>query len=614
MNIVSINILGFFIFIFVIINLVFSQDEEEILTLDEDIVVTASRIPTSFPNVARTVIVIDEQQIADSPAKSIDELLQYASGIDVQQRGPQGVQSDINIRGATFEQSLVLIDGVKMNDPQTGHHNLDLPITLNDIKKIEILKGQGSRLYGPNAFGGVINIITKQATTREVSLVAIGGMFNLYDLAISASLPTQSGGQRLSISKKASDGYRENTDFDILTASYSGLYKLSDYQLKLFAGQTNKKFGANSFYHPSFPNQWERTKTSSIQTGLAGEHGPLSFSMNTFWRYHTDEFKLDRNRPEFYQNKHFTNVYGFSGQTQWVNRFGISSIGMEVTWEEINSNNLGNHQRNNYGFFAEHQVVFKKLYIILGSSFYRYENWGWRAWPGVDIKYHLTDKLSIYSSTGFAFRVPTFTELYYSDAANQGNDNLQAEQAWNYELGVQYSKSDTRLSFALFRREGKNLIDWVWLNSDSLWQARNLTRVNTNGLEVDFKYRNNFLKKALDINSINMSYTYLYSEKDVNGFTSKYGLTHLNHQAIVGVNQNLIFRGFKYNVSFRFEDRNGYGNRYLLDGKLKWETNNLELFIQGTNLLNQSYEDHHFIPLPGRWFKAGINYKLFTSD
>lgn len=595
------------------INLFFGQ-EEGILTLDEDIVVTASRIPTIFPNVARSIIVIDEQQITDSPANSVDELLQYISGIDVQQRGPQGVQSDINIRGATFEQALVLIDGIKMSDPQTGHHNLDLPITTNDIKKIEILKGQGSRLYGPNAFGGVINIITKQATANEVSLTAIGGMFNLYDLAISASLPVQNGGSRLSVSKKASDGYRDNTDFDILTASYSGLYNLSSYQLNLFAGHTDKKFGANSFYHPSFPNQWEQTKTSTIQAGLAGDLGPLSFSINTFWRYHTDEFKLDRNRPIFYYNKHYTNVYGVAGQLQWVNSFGISSIGAETTWDKINSNNLGNHQRNNVGFFAEHQIVFAKLFIVLGSSLFQYEKWGWRAWPGIDIKYHLSDNLSVYSSIGHAFRVPTFTELYYKDAANQGNEKLQAEQAWNYELGFQYSKSDVNVNFALFRREGKNLIDWIWQDSDSLWNARNITKVNTNGFEMDIHFRSRFLKQSLGLNVIKLSYTYLNSDKDVNGFTSKYVFTHLNHQALVGINQNLIFRSVKYDIKLRFEDRIGYGNRFLLDGKLKWEANNFELFVQGTNLLNKSYEDHHFIPLPGRWIKAGVQYKFLTSD
>ena len=590
--------------------LAIAQDKEIIYEFGEDIVVTASRIPTAFPNVARSIIIIDRQAIELIPANSVEDLLGYISGVDVQQRGPHGVQADISIRGASFEQTLVLIDGVKISDPQTGHHNMNLPLSIEDIEKIEILKGHGSRLYGPNAFGGVINIITRKAETQQVSIKTIYGSHNFYNGLISLQVPMGISNHRFSVSKRASDGYRENTDFNILTTSYGSQFKIGENILDFSAGYIDKKFGANSFYTPKFPNQWERTKATYVKTGFEFNGKRIKFSPKIHWRQHTDEFMLKRNNPEFYHNLHTTNVYGFEFNSNLFSSIGITSVGGEFGKEEIESNNLGNHNRGKGGVFLEHQFAFKKIRITPGWSVYNYSGWDWHAWPGIDLGYKLNSFSSLYVSIGKAFRVPTFTELYYSDPVNKGNADLKEEMAWNYEIGYKLAKAKYSANIALFSREGKNLIDWVKLYSDDIWYAVNLTEVNSTGLEFSMQYSNFNAKTFFNLNNIHLSYSYINSDKNTGGRLSKYILNHHRHQIIAGINQNLFLSGLSYTLKFRYKERPEYKNQFLMDGRLSWKNKRIEIFVDGTNLLNKSYEDYDFIPMPGRWLKAGLTYDL----
>ncbi|HES59407.1 MAG TPA: TonB-dependent receptor, partial [Caldithrix sp.] len=588
-----------------------AQDSLISYNLDEDIVVTASRIPTHFPSVARSVIVIDQNEIQNSNAKTIAQLLETNAGIDFQQRGDQGVQADLKIRGTTFEQSLVLVDGVKISDPQTGHHMMDIPITLNDIQKIEILKGQGSRLYGPNAFGGVINIITKNASTTEISILNMLGENKFFERNFSVLLAMRNSRHRLSIAQKTSDGYRDNTDFEIKTASYGFNYSMGSQQLSLFSGLMDKQFGANSFYHPAFPNQWERTQTTFFKTGLSGKIISAEYTSNLFYRYHTDEFMLNRNNPAFYHNQHYTHVYGADIHLTKYSRLGNTSIGSEFIRESIESNNLGSHQQNKYGLFMEHQLSIQKAMLTLGSTVYHYAKQDWQIWPGLEMSYQITDQSNVYGSFGLAFRTPTFTELYYNDPANRGNKNLNPEKGKNYEIGWRYINNIIKTDITVFRREGRNLIDWIWLTSDSIWQVTNITRINTNGFEFDVKYPDVFSSSLFGINSVNLSYTYLDSEKEQLDLISKYVINHLRHKAVLGLHYYIYSKSIVFNTMFRFEDRIQFGKRYLLDSNLTWQISKYFKFhLDVSNLLNHNYEDFHSIPLPRRWIKSGISFNI----
>ncbi|MEJ2054243.1 MAG: TonB-dependent receptor, partial [Calditrichaceae bacterium] len=410
-------------------------------------------------------------------------------------------------------------------------------------------------------------------------------------------------------------GYRPNTDFNLKTATYGFDYHFFGQHLAVLAGFTDKKFGANSFYSAAYPDQWERTQTSIAKTGLSGNIFSLNYSGNIFWRYHTDDYMLIRANPSYYHNRHFTNVYGGDFQLNKPNILGNTSLGAEVIKERINSNNLGTHQRTKSGLFFEHQIQVSKWHFTLGSTLYRFSDWGWKAWPGLDVGYKVSTHNNLYASAGYAFRTPTYTELYYNSPTNHGDENLNAERGWNYELGWRFSDDNIYTNVALFRREGDNLIDWVWQPSDSLWQVRNITEVNTNGIELDGKFSDIYQNSSFGLNSVNYGYTYLNSEKNLPGLTSQYVLNYLRHQAYIGVKIFLFTRSLIFGTKYRFENRVGYGERNFVDLHLAFDYKNLPgFFINVSNVFDQQYEDLYSIPLPGRWIKVGINFNYKSGN
>lgn len=576
----------------------------------EPVVVTASRIPTTFSEITRNVIILNQNDIESAHVNSIENLLEYALGVDVKQRGPQGVQSDVSIRGSTFEQTLVLIDGIKVCDPQTGHHNMDLPLTLNDIERIEILKGSGSKLFGPNAFGGVINIITKKGDKKYTSIKAGGGDYKLTEGIFSLSYPIGIIGNHFSIAKRKSDGYRDNTDFDIFNTFYRSSLQLDSREVDFSLGYTEKKFGANGFYSDKFPNQREKTKTTFLNIKGYTTKNWCSISSKLFYRKHKDHFILDKERPDWYQNFHTTGTYGIEIQSTIKSKLFTTNLGSEIGKEGIESNSLGNHSRINGGLFFEGKVKpYKNLTVIVGSSAYYYTKWGWKTWPGIDFGYQLTDKTRLFGSIGKSFRVPTFTELYYSSPANMGNQNLKPEEAWTFETGISLRLKPLSGNISIFRREGTSLIDWVRNNSDDPWEAQNIARINTNGLEITFEFDPKFYLSGSPISRIRAGYSFLDSEKDTKKFDSKYLLNYLRHQIILEVEHNLFWQ-FIQKWKFRYEDREFYNNHFIVDTQISLKYKNTDIFINIANLLNTSYSDIGGIPMPGRWIRAGMNIRI----
>jgi len=371
------------------------QDERQ-YELNE-IIVTGGRMPVSFNELTRSVLVLDSEEIKNLPAENLSELLQYAGSVDIRQRGLFGIQADVSIRGGTFDQSLVLIDGMKVNDPQTGHHNLNLPVSLGNIERIEILKGQGSRMFGPNAFSGVINIITKKDASRKISVTALGGENGYYNGDLNLSYSIGSLNNYLSLSKSKSDGYIHNTNFDVQNFSYRAAMGSPYENVNLFLGYNEKEFGANGFYSASFPNQWEHTKTRFA--GLSSEFSfeNLSLIPKIYWRRHNDRFLLNYMNPSFYENNHRTDVYGGELQTNIKTAAGDFSIGGEFIKDQIESSNLGNHKRENKGAFAEYRFSpFEDLFFNAGAFIYDYAAIGWRSWPGIDAAYKILPNLKVY--------------------------------------------------------------------------------------------------------------------------------------------------------------------------------------------------------------------------
>ncbi len=386
--------------------------------------------------------------------QSVQEMLEYVSGVDVKQRGPLGVQADVSIRGGTFEQTLILVDGIKMSDPQTGHHNFDLPFSLDNVERLEILKGQGSRIYGPNAFGGVINIITKKGSGKFVKVKTAAGDFGFMQGDLSMSFPLGLMRNQLTLSKTRSEGYRNNTEFNISKIYYGSTIPIQSGKIDYSFGYVDKEFGAYNFYSNKYPDEWEHTKTLFVNTGAHLQGKRFYLTPKLFWRQHKDDFILDRKRPEFYRNRHTTDVYGIEFQSIVLSTLGSTALGGEFGKERIESSNMGNHSRIRSGFFLEHHLpTFKTLTLVMGTSAYYYSDWDWKVCPGIDFGIQIKSELKLFGSVGKSFRVPTYTELYYNSPANEGNRNLVPEKSWSYETGCNLTKNIYSGKICIFRRE-----------------------------------------------------------------------------------------------------------------------------------------------------------------
>lgn len=575
----------------------------------DEIVVTAGRIPTTFSNLTRSVTVIGREEIETAPVHSVQELLQFVAGVDLRQRGPLGVQADVAIRGATFEQTLILVDGVKMSNPQTGHHNLNIPVTLQDIDRIEILKGAGARLYGPNAFGGVINIITRPNGKRRLRLQQTAGDFGLSHTELSVSQSVGRLDNRLSASLSRSAGYRRNTDFDNRTLYYQTSARLGAVDLRLSSGYMEKDFGAYKFYSERFPDERERINAAFVNPALSFDNSNYSFSVNAYWQQHKDDFILDSARPDWYRNRHRTRLRGVEVRTALRSRFGVTSLGGEIAGEGITSSNLGDHSRTRGGLFLEQSwQATKSLTLVPGFSFYYYSDWGWRMWPGLDLGWRFSQTLRAFGSVGRSFRVPTYTELFYFSPANMGNRDLKPEQAWQYEGGLRWRNSFLVAEAVLFRRHGRDLIDWIRDEPEAAWQALNIAQRVTRGAEVSLALYPQRLIKSATVREMQFSYSYLDSDKDNGSYASKYALSYLRQQFIFKITHRW-FHDVKQYWRLRWQQRYGEQKILLVDARLYIDFKNVQLYVQANNLLDVKYKEMGYIPMPGRWLMAGADLR-----
>jgi len=575
-----------------------------------DVIVTASRTPTSFSDLSRSVLVIGPEEIKAAPVNSIQGLLQYAAGVDLAQRGVAGVQSDVSIRGGSFEETLIMIDGVSINDPQTGHHGLNLPVSLDQIQRIEILEGPGSSIFGADAFSGVINIITKKGNDENLTLQSSGGQNGYYDGTISTAYPVGIINNHISVSKQKSDGFTHDTDFDITNFSYGTSLNSGSNHLNLFFGYNDKKFGANSYYSVLFPNQWEHTTTRLADlTGSFGDES-LSISPKIYWRRNNDNYLLDYLRPAFYQNIHETNVYGAEIQASASSSIGISTLGGEYNSDKIQSTNLGMHTRETKGIFAEQKFTPLGDFSFTANAFaYKYPDIGWRLWPGINAGYNISGNLKIFGSTTEAFRIPTYTELYYKSPTSIGNPDLQHEETTNYEIGLNNSQSFYNARVSVFYKEGKNLIDWVRQSDTAPWIAKNITSINTSGIEINLEFKTSMILNDFPIYKAGVDYTYLNSSQSADEFQSEYLLQYLRHQLIANF-QNYWWVDIQQNWEFRYENRVNAEDHLLVDTQIFRDFNGYEIFLKATNLFNKSYYEVSGVPLPGRWITAGVKIKI----
>lgn len=580
----------------------------------------SNRIQTEKGKTTQNSIVITKEEIQKMPARSIQEVLSFAAGIDVRQRGTTVIQADISIRGGSFEQTLFLINGIKLTDPQTGHHAMNIPVALEAIERIEIIKGPATRMFGQNAFAGAVNIITKTGTIKEVAVGQYAADFGAFGGHLFLALPVEKNvSQTLSGSFDNSRGHWHNSDYKNFTINHESTFRLNQFhQLKTLLAFTSRDFGANGFYSASFPDQWEATKTGI--TALTHTYKRTDFSIQTraYYRINQDEFRLKRYVPSFYTNTHESQVVGLESNATLKTRFGTTGFGLEARNEALNSSNLGARSRSFYGMYLEQALVlFKLLDTRIGLHASKYNQYDWKLFPGIEIAYQLNSKNRIYSTAGLSYRIPTYTELFYVDPSTASNSNLVPEIAQTVDVGWIYTTNKFRMEVNYFNRSTTNLIDYTRDTSSIVpnpnkWTPKNIGHVTFNGSEFAALWKIVAKLGFVRLDNVSLSYNYIdatvYSR---NAEESRYALSALKQQLIGGV-QLTIANKLVVTTKIRYIERMNLNAYTLLDLKLIYQPDNvLQLFTELSNATNTSYIEAGYAQMPGRWLKVGCTVRLY---
>ena len=640
---------------------VFGQTKNDTVNLAE-LEIVSSANPTIFKNISRDIRVIQRDEIKRAPVSSIDEILRIYGGIDIRSRGPMGVQSDVNLRGGTFDQGLIMINGVPLNDPQTGHHNLNQTINLFNIDKVEIIEGSGARWLGTNSFSGGINLISNVPDYDNLDLNLVGGQYGYMSVNASGSYGILRTRNRTSVGYSRSDGYTTNTDFSILTVTHQLSSIIGKGKLNVDLGLLDKGFGANSFYTSKYPNQYEHIRTYSATAGYTTGK-KLKFNSNIFWRQNNDRFELFREDKNWYvkegeyfihdtdtagyptpnglypysgHNYHRTNTIGADAKIRFNSILGKTSVGAIIKSESILSNVLGKpmndtiflsgsdgfftkSDRRNYADIKLNQYYSHNRFTIsAGLSVLIASDYGTNFSPGIDIGYFITENVKIFANANQAVRLPTFTDLYYQGPTNTANPDLVPEKATSLESGIAYYNNELLIAISGNYRYGKDIIDWIKFHPDEKWQSANLASMETFGLSMRL---NKSFSKGF-INYVSISYAWLSSDKTNTDIISLYALDYLKHNLNIVTSHN-VYKNLKATWTFNIQKRNGtyidyatseitdYTPVNLINLKLYYQLNRFEFSVTANNLLNSSYYDIGNIKQPGIWIFGGVNYSVF---
>ena len=573
-----------------------TQDTPPPIRRSQDVTVTATVTPIAPEWTGRTVISLSAAEMARLGIRSLADAMRIAPGMDVRARAPFDVQTDFSIRGATFGQSLVLIDGLRLNDSQSGHHNGDIPAMLAGIDRIEVATGPGSAAHGADALGGTINVITRRARHLGATFATgehgyVNGQFSAQGGRLPSWLNLSAWGAR-------SGGFEEGREFAQGGAAVD---------LKPGGGWTmsvrhvNKAFGAKNFYGPSPSKEWTDQTLASASWRRASGSWTSIIEMSA--RNHGDHFRWDVNRPGFAENRHRTNAGEARYRAQRMSGSGAAlSLGGGGGGDWVRSTNLGDHNYGRAHAFAELQQPLRGgAIVIAGARFDTYSTFGQSFNPSLSGVWQLTDRLRVRSSVARAFRVPTFTELYYHDPANLGTPDLSPEYGWSLDGGIEWTESGWTIAATPFARWDHDVIDWVRTSAAELWRSTNVRDVTSHGVEFSAMRRWN---SALVRGHVSL----LGVEAPSVTTLSKYVLEYAR-QSVGLVASTPIGRGVQGAVTLDYRHR-ADGQKYTLVGaKLAYTVKRAELFVDGTNLLNETYHEVAGVSMPGRWMTIGLTIR-----
>ena len=615
-----------------------------------EVEVTGTRVPLTEQKAAKMVTVLSRQDIQKAGVHSVNDLLKYATGVDVRQRGGFGIQTDISVCGGTFDQVTILLNGINVSSPHTGHLTADFPVSMDDIERVEILEGPSARVFGTSAFTGAINIVTKCDEKSNVTAHLSGGSYGYFNGGASVNYTKGSVSQQFSMNYNRSDGGTDNSDFNTRRGYYQGTYTTPQADVKWQLGYSNQKYGANTFYSAAYPDQYEETRRTLFSV-KAETKGWLHFLPAIYWNRAYDHFQLMRYVNK-YENFHRTDVYGINLNAYFSSILGKTSFGAELRNEGILSTNLGKpldesqyvdvpgekeiqytkrDNRTNIDYFLEHDILLSRLTISMGILVNRNTALDdkFRYYPGVDISYRPDDKWKVFFSWNKALRMPTFTDLYYKSPTLEGNVGLKPEKTEAVRVGTTYRISWVKANLAAFYHRGTDMIDWVEYTSTDSFHSTNF-KLDNMGLECNAAFDLTHLWGPHSFfQGMNVGYTYIYQKRHDSQviYKSNYALEYLRHKLVAGLTHSLFLKNLSATWNFRFQKRMGgyeiydanhkktgtihsYPSFCLLDVKVLWNQPKYQIFAEVDNLLDRHYYDYGNIPQPGTWFQVGASYRI----
>ncbi len=566
----------------------------------------------------------DRKAQVAAPVQTLEAALRLAPAVDLRERGGKGAQADISVRGGSFDQTMVLLNGIDFTDARTGHQSHSLPVDIDCISSVELLDG----VPGVGAYAGAVNIRTAPLRPTYLRFEGVGGQHGYGYANLSGAVTAGRLNVFAAGSYRRSDGYRHNTDFDTYNAFVRATCEspragFFDFQ----AGYQDRVFGSNGFYGAYNPEQWEHTSTALASLRWLRQAGAFSFGASASYRKNFDRYDWTRGQA---LNRHNTDNVGARLWADYTWSAGVTTLGGDYAYNHIYSTNLGEalprphglyshaDARNTGNVWLRHEKQWRRFDVAAsaGASFTPY---GSSALWNLSAGYTPGEAWRLYAAASQSRRLPTFTDLYYSSPAQINNLDLTPEHAVTVRLGADYAKGCWNASLGAYYRAGRDIIDWVWREDmDGKWHSEQTSRLDTYGVEVSGGYTaaEGFLRRAV------FSYAYVTTDRR-SDIVAKSALDFLRHKAALAVEVRML-RRVSLSLTGTLSDRNGSYTHYpvagdssvteirefdpffLLDARLSWEKGICRLYVDATNITDTRYCDMGGIMLPGAWVTAGV--------
>lgn len=620
----------------------------------EEVSITGARAPLTQRQQSRMVTVLSREEIQAAPVQSVNDLLKYVAGVDVRQRGPMGAQTDISVRGGNYEQIDVLLNGISIRDPQTGHNSFDFPVDKSAIERIEILSGPAARVYGASSLLGAINIVTRMPSKSGLDANLGAGSYGTLGLGARGNIVSGRWNNALSASYARSDGYlrnaagKLNTDFKTAKAFYQGQYQDDWVTARWHAGVSVKDFGSNNFYSLSSDDQFEHTLKTYVALVAETKVGGLRLRPSVYWNHNEDRWELYRDQPERYPfNYHRSDVYGVGVNAYFDWAAGRTAFAADLRDEDLVSTSLGEPldnprpihgtdlsytrglNRANVQLALEHNFFWRGLALSAGFTAVEnsWANMGMKIYPGIDAAYRISDRWKVYASANSSLRMPSATELYYSQKGHAADKHLRPEELWALEVGARYAADGMEMDVKGFHNQYTDLIDWIDDGTvdeagDAVWKSVNFGKIKAWGMEANLNLGLRALLPGQQwLESFSASYCYMsQNHREQAGIRSLYVLEYLRHKFTANLQMAPLKRllvGLRYRLQHRvgsYVDYLGvthsYGTYGVLDGRVAWQAGQWDAYVDMNNLLAKRYVDIGNVEQPGRYFMAGLAIHL----